>query len=340
MTEPDTAPSLPLKIGDIPAHGTKRDYGGRDDGTASFCAGLAVCPRSLGRADESDSEASGWGPDRLVLARGSPAAIAPTCWCRCPKPAFDPAIWPKAGSYPLVPYSNRIRDAAFRFGETRVELAPHPAAAPHALHGFCQMRPWTVSRQAAAQIEMRYRHDPQSDPNGWPWAFEVVQLITLGPSGLTHEIGVESRADSAMPMGLGVHPYFAVSKGDRIRFTADALWQADADGCGKQLHRLAGSARALRLGSWRQGRHDLLRRLGWRIASIQRHDGTEIVIQASAPLDHLVLHVPAGGRYLCLEPVSHVADAFNLAAAGQPETGMRVLNPGEVLRATVRIGVA
>lgn len=256
-----------------------------------------------------------------------------------PEAAFDPAIWPKAGSYPLVPYSNRIRDATFRFGETRVELAPHPAAAPHALHGFCQMRPWTVSRQAAAQIEMRYRHDPQSDPNGWPWAFEVVQLITLGPSGLTHEIGVESRADSAMPMGLGVHPYFAVSKGDRIRFTADALWQADADGCGKQLHRLAGSARQYDSG---HGDRDVTTYYaGWDgNAWIQRHDGTEIVIQASAPLDHLVLHVPAGGRYLCLEPVSHVADAFNLAAAGQPETGMRVLNPGEVLRATVRIGVA
>jgi aldose 1-epimerase len=256
-----------------------------------------------------------------------------------PEAAYEPAIWPKAGSYPLVPYSNRIRDAAFRFGKTRVQLVPHPAAAPHALHGFCQMRPWTVTRQTAAQIEMRYRHDPRGDPDGWPWAFEAIQLITLAPSGLTHEISVESRAETAMPMGLGVHPYFAVSQGDRIRFTADALWEADTDGCGKRLQPLAGSARHH---DTAHGGTDITSYYaGWDGgASIERQDGSLITIQASAPLDHLVFHVPAGGRYLCLEPVSHVADAFNLAAAGLADTGMRVLQPGETMHATVRIGVA
>ncbi|MET4069766.1 galactose mutarotase-like enzyme [Bradyrhizobium sp. S3.2.6] len=46
---------------------------------------------------------------------------------------FEPLIWPKAGTYPLVPYSNRIRNAAFRFDETLVKPASHPAAAPHPL---------------------------------------------------------------------------------------------------------------------------------------------------------------------------------------------------------------
>src|SRR3954451_3881028 len=36
--------------------------------------------------------------------------------------SFDPLVWPKAGTYPLVPYSNRIRNAAFRFDETLVKL--------------------------------------------------------------------------------------------------------------------------------------------------------------------------------------------------------------------------
>jgi hypothetical protein len=35
-----------------------------------------------------------------------------------------------------------------------------------------------------------------------------------------------------------------------------------------------------------------------------------------------------------------VADAFNLAAAGVDGTGLRVLEPGETLSATVRIGLA
>lgn len=255
-----------------------------------------------------------------------------------PEAAFDPLVWPKAGTYPLVPYSNRIRGAGFQFGETRVELAPHPAAAPHALHGFCQIRPWTVTRRSDAHVEMRYRHEPESAPDAWPWGFEGVQRITLDPTGMTHEIGVESRADSPMPTGLGIHPYFAVSQGDRIAFAADAVWDADADGCGRELRPLTDNAR---LHDSRHGDQETTTyHAGWSgTASILRRDGTRIVIEAGAPLDHLVFHVPAGGSYLCLEPVSHVADAFNLAAAGKAGTGMRVLRPGEAIWASARIGI-
>ena len=36
-----------------------------------------------------------------------------------------------------------------------------------------------------------------------------------------------------------------------------------------------------------------------------------------------------------VEPVSHVVDAVNLAAAGVPDTGARELAPGETLAGTV-----
>jgi aldose 1-epimerase len=252
---------------------------------------------------------------------------------------FDPPTWPKAGTYPLVPYSNRIRNGAFRFGDVSVALVPHPATFPHALHGFCQMRPWTVTRHSEAQVEMRYRHDPEHGPDAWPWGFEAVQRIALDPAGMTHEIAVESRADRPMPVGLGIHPYFAVSQGDRITFAADALWEADEAGCGRELRPLADGAR--RYDSCHDDRETTSYHAGWNgTASIERRDGTRIVIEAGAPLDHLVFHVPAGGGYLCLEPVSHVADAFNLAAAGKTRTGARVLEPGEALRATVRIALS
>ncbi len=45
------------------------------------------------------------------------------------------------------------------------------------------------------------------------------------------------------------------------------------------------------------------------------------------------------GLSLALEPVSHVIDAYALAASGHAGTGMRVLAPGEALRASMRIGV-
>ncbi len=46
---------------------------------------------------------------------------------------------------------------------------------------------------------------------------------------------------------------------------------------------------------------------------------------------HLVVYRPDNLAYLCLEPVSHVADGFNQAARGVQDTGTRWLAPGESL---------
>jgi aldose 1-epimerase len=46
-------------------------------------------------------------------------------------------------------------------------------------------------------------------------------------------------------------------------------------------------------------------------------------------LDFLVVYTPPGERFFCAEPVSHCTDAFNRAEAGERDTGMRALAPGE-----------
>ena len=43
---------------------------------------------------------------------------------------------------------------------------------------------------------------------------------------------------------------------------------------------------------------------------------TRVVMTADAPLDFLVVYTPRARPFLCAEPVSHMTDAFNLAAAG------------------------
>jgi aldose 1-epimerase len=45
------------------------------------------------------------------------------------------------------------------------------------------------------------------------------------------------------------------------------------------------------------------------------------------------VYTPPGQSFFCAEPVSHITDAFNLAAAGQRDTGMLTLAPGESVRA-------
>ena len=59
-------------------------------------------------------------------------------------------------------------------------------------------------------------------------------------------------------------------------------------------------------------------------------------MEADAPFDFMVCYSP-DDPYVCVEPVSNATDAFNLAESGRTDTGMAVLQPGEVLRGVVRL---
>ena len=242
---------------------------------------------------------------------------------------FDPADWPKAGCYPLLPFSNRIRDAVFTADGTVVRLPAHPPG-PHALHGFSQRRPWSLHEAAAGPV-MRFEHEADA----WPWAFAAEQRLALDADGLTVTLWVHNRAATAMPLGMGLHPYLAASPADRVRFAAASEWAVDED----FIATTPGSVPV---------RHDALLGTapvtrycaGWDGAvTLLRSGSPPVSVTAGAPLDHLVFHVPPGGAYLCAEPVSHVADAFNLAARGVHGTGHRMLAPGEEVTASMRIGI-
>jgi aldose 1-epimerase len=58
---------------------------------------------------------------------------------------------------------------------------------------------------------------------------------------------------------------------------------------------------------------------------------------SSPELCDLVYHVPQGGAYACIEPVTHVVDAFNMHAQGITDTGFHSLQPQETLSGTITI---
>ena len=62
--------------------------------------------------------------------------------------------------------------------------------------------------------------------------------------------------------------------------------------------------------------------------------------QADTALSHLVLHRPADPLYLCIEPVSHVADGFNLAARAVRGTGSVFLPQGGQLRGELTLSLS
>ena len=107
-------------------------------------------------------------------------------------------------SFPMVPFSNRIRDAAFRFRGRTIQLPQNFQPEPHAIHGHGWRAPWAVVHHSDAKLTLEYLH--QAD--AWPWTYRAEQMFDLTQETLTVRFAVTNESSEVMPVGFGFHPYF------------------------------------------------------------------------------------------------------------------------------------
>lgn len=115
------------------------------------------------------------------------------------RPGDHPMLW---GAFPMAPWVGRIRDAAFTFEGTDVQL---PASlAPHAGHGLVYDRPWRRVDGGTDPARCRLRIEL---PAAWPFGGHVEHHVALTADRLTATLAVVAGA-RAMPVEVGWHPWF------------------------------------------------------------------------------------------------------------------------------------
>jgi aldose 1-epimerase len=239
-----------------------------------------------------------------------------------------------AASFPLVPFSNRIRGGTFRFRNRNVTLAQNMAPDPSPLHGQGWLAPWDVVRSSETEAELVFEHSAGE----WPWAYESRQRFTLDEGGFAAVLDCSNRADEAMPCGLGQHPYFHCTGDTRIDTQVDYAWTIDEQVL--PVEKVPA-----------EGRYDLRHRSvcgqdldngfgGW--DGVARIDDPSLpfAVEMSSPdAQFFQLYSPSSGGIFVAEPVSHANAALNAPEEDWAELGMRVLEPGETMRLTMRIDV-
>jgi aldose 1-epimerase len=249
--------------------------------------------------------------------------------------------------YPLVPYSNRIRDAQLHFGGHTYALARNFGAHPHAIHGVGWQRAWEVVESTAARVRLALRHDAADDDQraAWPWAFEATQTLRLdaredGGCVLHATLCIASRASEPFPFGLGWHPFFPKAVDTTLEFEARALWRNDPTQLPVALEPLD---HAYDFSVPRPLHSAALDNVftGWtgRVSLVQPAAAMRTTLEADRACAWLVVYAPPGRDFVALEPVSHETDAFNRAAAGAKDAGLRVLRPGAAFSCTMRLTV-
>ncbi|HJS12665.1 aldose 1-epimerase [Sphingopyxis sp.] len=273
------------------------------------------------------------GPSRLTLVPEAGGAIA--AWRIGDQPMFyesgiaaQPGWDPRAtASFPLVPYSNRIGGGSFMWDGLARRLPPNMAGFVYPLHGVGWLRGWAVTESTDAHAVLRYEHRGDAD---WPWAFSAEQRFALAPEGLTVDLIVTNRSAGAVPLAIGMHPYFDAAKA-HLQFTAEQMWLAGADQL--PLRAIASdtatdfaAGRAI-AGCESDNCYD-----GWDGRAAIWWDDRPLGLTILSDLSCAVVYTPADARFFCFEPVPHGNNALNLGGAGQP---MPVAAPGETIRARI-----
>ncbi|MEX1249959.1 MAG: aldose 1-epimerase [Hyphomonas sp.] len=252
----------------------------------------------------------------------------------------SPGVWPAqadAGCFALVPFSNRIRQAAFSFFGNRVSLPAPAFAMPHALHGLGWRQAWSCQAPRPGELIMVHTHAG----GAWPWPYEASQHLSLAGNRLTLTLALRNTGTQPMPAGIGLHPYFPRRPDLALCVQADGYWKTDAANPGIPT---SWSALSPDRGVFAEESPDTVDLdtcfTGWNGKARLDYSDPKLRIEltASAAFSNLVIYCPAGKNILCLEPVSHVNDAVNLADLSALQQ-MDRLEPGGCLAGTVVIDV-
>jgi aldose 1-epimerase len=192
-----------------------------------------------------------------------------------------------------------------------------------------------VEHATPDELALALRHD---SPDA-VFRYRAEQVFSLRPDRLELELAVTHLGQEPLPYGVGLHPYLNRA-GALLSAEVQDVWLPDAANIPHELvpvpsewsFRLRRPVAELTLD------HNFT---GWQgVARVDWPEaGESLLIEADPLFGHLVVYIPHGQPFFCVEPVSHAANAINRLGEGIGSTGLRVLEPGERLVGSIRLSV-
>ena len=257
----------------------------------------------------------------------------------------------------LFPFPNRVRKGVFRFQGHTYRLDVNTAEGHHN-HGLVRDRAWQVEQASAtprgALVRSSFQGERSADVmRQFPFPFTLSVAYTLRGNALRFDAAVRNTGSRAMPMGLGIHPYFRLPlyaggrpTDCRLQIPAARLWALDGEKLPTGRVEAVPPAldfRVPRRMSEAELDHvfsDLVR--VEEVATCRLQDqlaGAEVLVRFGPEFPFLVVYAPADRPTLCFEPYTCLTDAANLAERGVA-SGLTVLPAGGSWRGSVLFAVS
>ena len=234
--------------------------------------------------------------------------------------------------FPLVPFSNRIRDGRFTCDGREVRLSPNLPGDKSPLHGQGWRSKWQVEEASGAAATLSFVHDPGE----WPWRYESRQRFDLDPQGLSITLACRNLSAERMPCALAFHPYFPCDGDTRLLTEVGDVWTIDADVL--PVERIPATGKYEPSNGPVCGRGLDHGYEGWKgEASIDWGGNVGLRMTAAAP--RFQLYAPPNGGLFVAEPVENANCALNAPQEQWAELGIVMLEEGEERSLSVRFDV-
>jgi aldose 1-epimerase len=110
----------------------------------------------------------------------------------------------------LAPWPNRLADGQYHFGGHDLQVPLTEPARATALHGLVSWDDWTVA-EASADVATLVLDLPASP--GYPFSLRVSVTYALTDAGLTITTTALNTGVTALPYGVGFHPWISPGEG-------------------------------------------------------------------------------------------------------------------------------
>ena len=249
------------------------------------------------------------------------------------RPAFDGARDPgDMGNFPLVPFSNRIRNGRFTCDGRDIVLAPNLSGDHSPLHGQGWRRVWQVEQANETCATLSFAHDPGE----WPWHYEARQQFVLDDDGLTVALSCRNLSYERMPCALAFHPYFPCDGATRLETSVTDVWLIDDHVLPTQ--RIPATGKFVPSNGPVCGRGLDHGYEGWSgVATIDW--GRGVRARMAAPCPRFQLYAPASGDFFVAEPVENANTALNLPQEDWRGAGIEMIKQGEERSLTMRMEI-
>lgn len=205
----------------------------------------------------------------------------------------DPTQNVRGGIPVLFPTPGKLVGDAWRYGGHEGSMKQH---------GFARNLAWTVIEARPDSLVLAIESNAATFAQ-YPWRFRVSLSFVVSAARLRLAMTVANLSDSAMPFGIGYHPYFQV--GDKARARIDTAATRAFDNVSKSNVAFTGF-------DLTQREVDLhLLDHGSDTGTLHYADGARIAVSASPQFSRWIVWTLAGKDFVCLEPWTSPGNALN-----------------------------